>query len=156
MLNLWWRNITCYLGSDSVSCGRPPCTRRNFAFVLKEWRLKTGKAAQRCFSISNTKNALQDHQIEHHRCCGHHLWPDIWAQSQGQSFHSRLVAGQGLSRARLNNRRSLLGFGLFSWEEKKELARQRKNLNRAQSLQESELEDLFLSAVVCLCYLVIP
>jgi hypothetical protein len=46
--------------------------------------------------------------------CGHHLWPDIWAQSQGQSVHSRLVARQGLSRGRLNNRRSLLGFGLFS------------------------------------------
>jgi hypothetical protein len=32
---------------------------RNFAFVLKEWRLKTGKAAQRCFCPRSP--------IEHHR-----------------------------------------------------------------------------------------
>jgi hypothetical protein len=32
-------------------------------------------------------------------CCGHHLRPEVWAQSQGQGVHNRLDASQGLSRA---------------------------------------------------------
>jgi hypothetical protein len=54
--------------------------------------------------------------VRREKCCGHHLRPEVWAQSQGQGVHNRLDAGQGLSRAWLNKRRSLLEFSLFSWE----------------------------------------